>query len=86
MLKRDGTCVTLEVSKTAWFTIKGRAPILSRPSLLRPCCRVSAQELSLNRSFKQERHFVAQYDERYRLIRWMKSVAGDGDHVKLGGS
>ena len=33
LLKQDGTCVTLEVSKTARFTI------LSRPSLLRPCCR-----------------------------------------------
>ena len=38
MLKQDGTWVTLEESKTARFTIKGRAPIFSRPSLLRPCC------------------------------------------------
>ena len=38
MLKQDSTWVTLEVSKTARFTIKGRAPIFSRPSLLLPCC------------------------------------------------
>ena len=38
VLKQDGTCVTLEVSRSARFTIKGRVPILGRPSLLRPCC------------------------------------------------
>ena len=45
---------------------------------------VSVQELSLDPSFKLELHF-AQYDQRDRLMRWMESVAGDGDHVKLGG-